>query len=380
MEQWQQLITAGVVSGVISIMLMIFMIASYLIVPLKRVFPSRVIIYQFISIIIFDSTFGLFGVDQHKTVWCAGSHISTQSTNGKCALQGVFVTYGSLALGVWWIILSFNLFLNIVLEKKVKPEWEKYYLVAGWGFPLVILIAALGISSMEYAYGTSFCFIHGDLEGFDSVQYPLYYLPMGLYILVSSILLGFVVIKIARHIKSQEIFRKKGERSTMLSSNIRLLMLCLYLLFLFTWIFGYRFYIESNTRDWYDGIYSWVSCRLQATWGFPGATFDACPFAEPPELLIYSYHVGNNVIMASIGVFMFLIFGSDKSIYKAWYELFIRLSGKLGFSYGQTSEGRNVELKQRPKVLATSSTLPSSQSSSSSSTNIINTSADENMF
>jgi len=89
-----------------------------------------------------------------------GMNVSDQTNNWRCALQGVLDVYGGLATGMWWVILSINLFLQIVKEKSIPPHWEKYYLIAGWGFPLVIIIIALGLSAFAYEYGTSFCFFY----------------------------------------------------------------------------------------------------------------------------------------------------------------------------------------------------------------------------
>jgi hypothetical protein len=117
-DKWSGIVVAGTAAGIVSFVLMVFMIVSYLLVPAKRVFPARVVIYQFIGVAIFISSFGLYGTDEQNKVWCYDkSHVSTQDNNWKCALQGFTIVYGSLTTGTWWVILSFNLYLSIVKEK-----------------------------------------------------------------------------------------------------------------------------------------------------------------------------------------------------------------------------------------------------------------------
>lgn len=76
--------------------------------------------------------------DEYDNTWCVDEIApATQENNWRCGLQGaavfffafqffgqkthwltgVLATYGALALGMWWVILSINLYISLVKEK-----------------------------------------------------------------------------------------------------------------------------------------------------------------------------------------------------------------------------------------------------------------------
>jgi len=72
-----------------------------------------------------------------------------------------------------------------------------------------------------------------------------------------------------------------------------------------------------------NGVFGWAACRLKTLWGFPGA--GSCSGDKIPAVTPYSFQMANNVFISIVGIVFFCIFGSDKSIYIAWYTLYKKI-------------------------------------------------------
>jgi len=116
-------------------------------------------------------------------------------------------------------------------------------------------------------------------------------------------------------------------------TNIRIIVLSLYLLFCFVVLFAYRLDLQKVENTEYVVVYDWLACRLEVMWGFPGATIADCPDPNPPQPVPYSLHFANDMIVMTIGFVLFLVFGSDKSIYTTWrqvlHQIYIKITRKF---------------------------------------------------
>jgi hypothetical protein len=155
-----------------------------------------------------------------------------------------------------------------IIQKKsqvIPPSWEKYYHLVAWGFPMSVIVVTFSLDSIAYKWGTTFCFIHYayDIAGFGSLQYPIYYMPMGLYILISAFLQGLVIAKLLKHVYRTSLIlqRRSGASKLVYETNTRIMLLCIVILFCFSWMWAYRLYIEVNTDPWTNYLYGWVGCR-----------------------------------------------------------------------------------------------------------------------
>jgi len=321
----------------------VFLIASYLVNPAKRAFPSNIVIYQFVCMCIFVSTFSLFGLDMYSKVWCAdATDTSTQQNNWRCGLQGVVVVFGSMSVGTWWVLLSFNLYIQIVREKLVPTHWERYYHMFAWGLPSVIVIIAVGLGAFQYTYETAFCFLHYDINVFGTIQYPLFYLPLGLLTLTSALIMARVWAKIIMHFyRSSKIFERRKAHS--FDATARILLLCLYILFMFCWLFAFRLYVQIYYNADEAEVLSWALCKLKSEVGFPDP--GQCS-GEIPVAISFAFQMADSVILSSSGIVLFCIFGSDRRIYKAWHDFYLLQIGEISKTKSQSGYFNRSPLAQ----------------------------------
>jgi len=128
--------------------------------------------------------------------------------------------------------------------------------------------------------------------------------------------LGIVAYKIFQHIRVQQRMFL-GELKVRFSANIRIGFLSLYSLFVLVWLLALRLWVEKITNPGLAILTAWMVCRLETSWGFPNAGY--CPDPELPQVGIpFSVQMMNSVVLSSVGIVFFAIFGSDGTVYKAW--------------------------------------------------------------
>jgi len=89
-----------------------------------------------------------------------------------------------------------------------------------------------------------------------------------------------------------------------------------------------------------DLVEDWFACRVETEWGFPNPGY--CPNPSVPSNLVPGIGLqrANTVLISSLGIFFFLMFGTDKNIYIAWYYFFYRCWWVMFHKKGLSHERR----------------------------------------
>jgi hypothetical protein len=82
-----------------------------------------------------------------REVWCKdNTQPHKQEDGGMCLFQSIWLLYWVLNTCCWWFVQGLDLYLRIVKNKKAMEldEYQKYYHMFAWGYPLLISTIMLG--------------------------------------------------------------------------------------------------------------------------------------------------------------------------------------------------------------------------------------------
>jgi len=114
--QIKTLITSSSIARIFSSLFAFIVILTYAILPNMQSHPRRLVLYLSLSIFIWQIG-GAATLLNEERIHCADAiTTASQSNNIKCAIQGGFVLFGSLAVTIW----SFILILNFHMVRKKR--------------------------------------------------------------------------------------------------------------------------------------------------------------------------------------------------------------------------------------------------------------------
>eukprot|EP00026_Physarum_polycephalum_P003019 Phypoly_transcript_03028.p1 GENE.Phypoly_transcript_03028~~Phypoly_transcript_03028.p1 ORF type:complete len:736 (+),score=120.46 Phypoly_transcript_03028:316-2523(+) len=345
--------------GILSVLLMCFLIASYSIDFNKRKFPARLQPYLFISIIGFTIGPLMSGLDPMDRTMCVDpTTYSTQENNSVCVAQTVFLMYFAFTSHLWTLVISALTFYTIVFE--VRPShfapYEKYIHCLVWGIPMIFVIITLGTNNVNFGISSRiYCFVKLDLQHAVTFDYYVFYIPLVVLIILTAVLFSASLYKLIMY---QRANRKEGRLTkTMIIAQRRILVVTAILIIIFGASYGYRF---SATRDVIvDSVIAqdkWIACKLRSElFGLPyppTCDSDINPFRKSMASMTFQ-----NTFLPFIGIIVFVSFGSEPRIYRHWVALarcvkerdFSKLRGYVlhGYSSDQTPTPPPINLSLR---------------------------------
>nr|AAB25436.2 cAMP receptor subtype 2 [Dictyostelium discoideum] len=102
-----------------------------------------------------------------------------------CYLHAIVITFGSLALWLWTLMLSFSIY-NLIVRREPEPErFEKFYFCLCYGLPLISTIVMLSTHIIQPVGG--WCWIGDNYDGY---RFGLFYGPFFFIWGTSAILVG----------------------------------------------------------------------------------------------------------------------------------------------------------------------------------------------
>ncbi|KAL6056464.1 Nuclear receptor ROR-alpha A-like, variant 2 [Balamuthia mandrillaris] len=152
---------------------------SYGLHPSLRSFPANLILMTALGTNIATFAIILPTFATHETTWCGidGSYIfpsvyagvdeivMTFNTNELlakshlCSFQGFVLMFGFLSTTMWWVIISFNMFLTVYFGKKLPTSrmWvvglQVTFHVVGWVVPFVLTLIPTAADRMAFGPG-----------------------------------------------------------------------------------------------------------------------------------------------------------------------------------------------------------------------------------
>jgi hypothetical protein len=208
--EWDAGITVMIVSAAGSWILGAFVLVSLCLIPSRRNFPGNLFIYIgccsfamnsaliFFSIVVGGPT-NLVCTDDYVSVAVVPSNAAANNGAGvPCILQGAILVYFGLAANYWWLGLCILIFGTICLNKYIhfikRFQWINH--IIAWGLPLISVICLLAGQTIGSQNGTlPYCF--ADI-GNEWWAWSLFWIPIGLTLLVGTILILISVVRLAQ--------------------------------------------------------------------------------------------------------------------------------------------------------------------------------------
>jgi len=186
---------------------------------------------------------------------------------------------------------------------------------------------------MGYSSLLPFCFIkftdfntlNPKSPGNFTNDYPLYFIPVGVIIITSIILLIctalqiFVIQKAVSAISSQSQTAKAMKRVFYFVVALG----CIITTFL-----EWRFEIQAQGLDTIEEITTtWYTCKIKQELGLPDPGY--CPQERTPNGVQYGHLVFLAFLTSNLGVIAFLAFGLDKENYHTWPLIYDMMKRKI---------------------------------------------------
>ncbi|KAI9597642.1 hypothetical protein BDF19DRAFT_279439 [Syncephalis fuscata] len=133
----------------ISTLLVLFLFASYLVLPGKRKYPTSLIFFSTISIVIFSLS-AFFVITDPKTIQCADAITqSTMNNNPLCGIQGAILIFGSFSACFWVAIIILNLHLHTVWNNQWMSRYYKWVVIVGWSYSAIGTAVPLALNVVQ---------------------------------------------------------------------------------------------------------------------------------------------------------------------------------------------------------------------------------------
>lgn len=277
----QQMLMENLTSvfGWLSLVCTLFLILTFGSFKMKRQYPANFTFYFCIVAFATDLAFivgSLVGYQRLLSSW-----------HNTCYAQAVALQFFGSATCTWWFLLTVNLFFSAVRRTSHK-KYLKFYHIGGWAWCLILTI--LPIPFKKYGPAGLWCWIVEDNRS--AWQFGLLYGWMGVLLVIGCILWCFILQSMVKS-------RRSGTLSEWLNRYSRYVLFVLLMMLVWALIVIHRIIHAVNPA--LDSFTLWV---LHA-WA-----------------------------LSSIGVFVFLIFGTAKDMYTCWWERILEWKSRACAKWG----------------------------------------------
>jgi hypothetical protein len=308
---------------------MFFLVATSILESNKRKFPANILLFELASGGMISIAFFINGMNPKEEVWCVDDvTYSSAANNSACGAQGFIFMLFTLCTLTWWLVLSFNMFIAVVLgfSKELK-KFEKYYHMFAWGIPLIFTIAVAAKKGFGYSPPASWCFIvsgikvSGETVSVNGLDFKLFYFPILVGIIIALMMLIAVFVKIVLVTNKTRSITSPGSKSNVaFEAQKRIITLVLVLVIIFALVFEWRMALNASVNDNFKEIdFQWGLCKIKQQLNIPDPGY--CPGNTPPKVFNYGHTAFLTFLCSSIGIFLFSVFGTDPKIYTFWYYI-----------------------------------------------------------
>jgi len=187
----------------------------------------------------------------------------------------------------------------------------------GWGLPFIFTTTLAARYDMGFNPPIPWCFLITGYDGqfADSPDYPFFYIPLIFVLMVAAAMFLAVLIKVVR--VRYATVRSAGSSSISLRSHLRLLIFGAALMILFVLVVEWRIVLQlDNPAEIAQVDMEWTICKVKEQLGVPNP--GNCSGSAEPLSVDFGHTAFETALGSSTGIILFLIFGSDPSIFVMW--------------------------------------------------------------
>ncbi|KAL6051926.1 hypothetical protein QOT17_018905 [Balamuthia mandrillaris] len=337
----------------ISLVLMAFLIATYLSDPTKRKFPTHLPMFFFVAVMCFSFAFCLPSTlpDGTEEILCESSNKPNYFGDGACTVQGILIVYFFIAAVLWWFVICFNIFLMMIIAAKgidIQKGNQELFLQLGyhcfaWILPLLPVIIGLAAQQLGANGSDLWCTIHstdadnelkfviGEGDGIEAEgetanvwNFVLFWMPIVLCIVTGVSLITVVIIF--------QLRQEAGVKGcwTYVKGQWRIFAFLALYVWVCVFLFTFQLDFMGKRHDQYDEYEEHIQCLFQKT--ASEYYFKEIEQVPVPEDKVYICEVDAKInyplwVLAAFnfagqGIFVFLIFGASRRIYVVWLRFF----------------------------------------------------------
>lgn len=243
------------------------------------------------------------------------ARIFTQNEGGYCTFQGVGILFLINAAVLWWSVIGFQLFAQIVLERNIdirqRSRLNVIYHTLCWGLPGILCIVALSQQWIGRGTLSPWCLFRDGLDFYKS-EFLLFYLPIMIQATIGAVTMGVTIFTLIKH---QIQIKNKGVSYIV---YLRPILFVIVFLVLVSILCVYRYVVFINQPQYVASAAEWFQCRLLST---DLALCGDRPVQHP------SYSLWNLLIycVAGEGILPAIFYMSQISIFRDWWILILGL-------------------------------------------------------
>ena len=243
------------------------------------------------------------------------ARIFTQNEGGYCTFQGVGILFLINAAVLWWSVIGFQLFAQIVLghniDIKQRSRLNLFYHTICWGIPGMLCVIALSQQWIGRGTLSPWCLFRDGIDFYKS-ELPLFYLPIMTQAVIGAVIMGLTISSLIKH--QIQISNKNVDYLIYL----RPLLFVIVFLALVSILCIYRLVVFINQPKYQASAAEWFQCRLLSIdEGLCGDRPRDHPSLSLWNLLIYC--------VAGEGILPAIFYMSQVSIFRDWWILILGL-------------------------------------------------------
>eukprot|EP01102_Stenamoeba_stenopodia_P015242 TRINITY_DN517_c0_g1_i1.p1 TRINITY_DN517_c0_g1~~TRINITY_DN517_c0_g1_i1.p1 ORF type:complete len:367 (-),score=61.21 TRINITY_DN517_c0_g1_i1:353-1453(-) len=264
-SQRESLVDVTSVFGWTSLVCTFYLIVTYGTFKLKRKYPANFTFYFCITAFATNAAFIVGSLVGYQ-------RLLTPAYKNACIAQAVTLQFFGSATVTWWFLLTINLYF-LMTRKKSHKKYVKYYHIGAWSFSALVTFLPIGFN--KYGPAGLWCWIM-DID--HSVwQFSLLYGWMGVMVLIGAVLWVLIILTMVKT-------RTNQSRAEYIARYTRYVFFVLSIMLVYGLVVSHRIIHAINPME-----NSFVLWMLHA-WA-----------------------------LSSIGLFVFLVFGTAKDMYTGWY-------------------------------------------------------------
>jgi len=320
---------------VISFICVLIIVVSYIVLPNKREHPAITVLCFNISLLIFTGV-TFFYVGDIRRIQCAD--LITQATiqnNAICGIQGIIVVFATFLLILWCFLLILHLHFQTVWGSNIIQKYHLFSHISVIALSVTFTILPSAMGKISFGFG-AVCLVS---PGYDST---LFWYPLGVFAIPGFMIhfCTFLFIGKSQFMSSmyyhddstmsQEISKSSGVLTNVTGQEIvrairiqwRALMLALALLITYV-IYWTYIAIEvdkiepKNFHPLQPWTLNWLKCIFENGMKSKDAQ-NICSSYAIDNLPKLSHLVVAETSTATLGIIIFIIFGTSVDLWTEW--------------------------------------------------------------
>ncbi|KAF0548391.1 g-patch domain-containing protein [Gigaspora margarita] len=329
---------------VISFSCILFIVLSYLVLPNKREQPALIVLFFNMCLLVFLSV-TFFYIGDHKAVQCANNFTqSTMENNILCGIQGVLLILSTFLLILFCFLLILHLHIQTVWKSNLLQRYYVHAQVIIWIISLLFTFMPAATKNITFDFG-AVCLVSGQISK------PMFWFPLACFVIPAFLIhiMTFIHISKAQWTLARDfedsslgtiVTSSSATMDNITSQDVlnvikiqwRSLLLTMIMLFTYSVFMVYSILATNQLSPLLSGltdpwISEWITCLMNHKLTNDGQSKCAhISLKHVPDAIFLTIA---ELLTASLGISIFLVFGTSVGLLREWRYWFIKTFGHV---------------------------------------------------